>query len=83
MNVVVTLVVIAVAAAWAVAVYRRLLALRALVTGAWKRLEVDQSNDAIKTVYNKHVAKYNDALAGFPGNIVAMLAGLKPARRFD
>jgi hypothetical protein len=81
-NVVFTLVVLAVAAAWMLAVYRRLLSLRALVTGAWQRLEADQSNEAIKTVYNKHVAMYNDALAGFPANVVAMLAGLKPARRF-
>ena len=82
MNVLFTLVVIGIAAAWAVMVYRRLLSLRDQVKLAWQRLETDQSNEAIKTVYNKHVAVYNGALEGFPANIVAMLAGLKPARRF-
>ena len=82
MNVLFTLVVFAVAAAWALMVYRRLVRLRNQVKLAWVRLEADQSNEAIKTVYNKHVAMYNDALAGFPANIVAMLASLKPARRF-
>lgn len=82
MNVLFTLVVLVVIAAWALMIYRRLVSLRNQVKLAWKRLEADQSNDAIKTVYNKHVAMYNDALAGFPANIVAMLAALKPARRF-
>lgn len=82
MNVLFTLVVFVVIAAWALMIYRRLVSLRNQVKLAWKRLEADQSNDAIKTVYNKHVAMYNDALAGFPANIVAMLAALKPARRF-
>jgi len=81
-NVLFTLVVFAVAAAWALMVYRRLVSLRNHVKLAWKRLEADQSNEAIKTIYNKHVVIYNDALDGFPANIVAMVAGLKPARRF-
>jgi hypothetical protein len=81
-NVLFTLVVFAVAAAWALMVYRRLVWLRNQVKLAWTRLEADQSNEAIRTVYNKHVVMYNDALESFPANIVAMLAGLKPARRF-
>jgi hypothetical protein len=81
-NVLFTLVVFAVIAAWALMVYRRLVSLRNQVKLAWQRLEADQSNEAIKTVYNKHVVMYNDALDGFPANIVAMVAGLKPARRF-
>ena len=56
MNVLFTLVVFVVIAAWALMIYRRLVSLRNQVKLAWKRLEADQSNDAIKTVYNKHVA---------------------------
>ena len=82
MNVLFTLVVFAVAAAWALMVYRRLVWLRNQVKLAWTRLDADQSNEAIRTVYNKHVVMYNDALESFPANIVAMVAGLKPARRF-
>jgi hypothetical protein len=63
-------------------VYRRLVWLRNQVKLAWTRLDADQSNEAIKTVYNKHVVMYNDALESFPANIVAIVAGLKPARRF-
>jgi len=63
-------------------VYRRLVWLRNQVKLAWTRLDADQSNEAIRTVYNKHVVMYNDALESFPANIVAMVAGLKPARRF-
>jgi hypothetical protein len=78
-----TLAVLAVAGAWALTVYRRLLALRAQVKLAWKRLEADQSNDAIKSVYNKHVAIYNDALQSFPAYLIAPLASLRPARPFN
>ena len=82
MNVLVTLVVLAVVAAWSLVVYRRLLALREQVRLAWKRLEADQANEAVKTVYNKHVALYNGALESFPAYLVAPLAGLKPANPF-
>jgi hypothetical protein len=64
-------------------VYRRLLALREQVKLAWKRLDADQSSEAVKTVYNKHVAIYNDALASFPAYLIAPLVGLKPARPFN
>jgi len=49
---------------------------------AWKRLEADPSNDAVKTVYNKHVALYNSALESFPAYLLAPLAGLKTANLF-
>jgi hypothetical protein len=78
-----TLGILAAAAAWALAVYRRLLALRAQVKLAWKRLEAEQSNEAVKNVYNKHVKMYNDALESFPAYLIAPLAGLKPARPFN
>ena len=82
MNVLVTVVVFAAAAMWALAVYRRLARLREQVKLAWKRLEADTSNDAIKNVYNKHVASYNEALESFPAHLIAPLVGLKPARRY-
>jgi hypothetical protein len=81
-NVLVTVVAIAAAAMWALTVYRRLATLREQVTLAWKRLEADQSNDAVKNVYNKHVASYNEALESFPASLIAPVAGLKPARRY-
>lgn len=82
MQVLLTIVLIAAAAAWAAAVYRRLVYLRAQVTLAWKKLEADQSNEAVKTVYNKHVTLYNDALESFPAYLIAPLSGLKPANHF-
>jgi hypothetical protein len=36
----------------------------------------------VRSVYNKHVTIYNDALESFPASLVAPLAGLKPARHF-
>ena len=82
MNVVFTLVVFAVAAAWVLVVVRRLTQLREQVKLAWKRLEADQSNEAVKSVYNKHVVMYNEALDGFPANLVGPAAGFKPAKHF-
>jgi hypothetical protein len=81
-NVLVTLVVMAAVGAYALAVYRRLLRLRGQVKLAWEKLEADQSNDAIKNVYNRHVKIYNEALAAFPGYLIGPAAGLKPARFF-
>lgn len=83
MTVLFTLAVLAIVSVWALAVYRRVAALREQVKLAWKRLEADQSNEAIKNVYNKHVTIYNDALESFPAYLVAALAGLKPARPFN
>ena len=82
MSVIFTLVVLAAAGAWALTVYRRLVALREQVKLAWKRLEADQASEAVKTVYNNHVALYNSALESFPAYLIAPMAGLKPARRF-
>ena len=83
MSVIFTLVVLAAVGVWTLTVYRRLLALRAQVKLAWKRLEADQSNEAVKTVYNKHVALYNSALEAFPAYLIAPMTGLKPARLFN
>jgi hypothetical protein len=81
-NVVFTLVVLAVAAAWALVVVRRLTQLREQVTLAWKRLEADQSNEAVKSVYNKHVTIYNNALDAFPANLIGPAAGFTSAKHF-
>jgi hypothetical protein len=81
-QVLLTIILIGVAVAWALAVQQRLERLRREVRAAWKILELDQMNDAVKAVYNRHVAAYNAALETFPANIVAPLAGFKPARPF-
>ena len=83
MNVLFTLAVLAIIAGWATVVLRRLALLRGQVTLAWKRLEADLANEAIKNVYNKHVAIYNDALNAFPANLIGPLASFKPAKQFS
>ena len=83
MNVLFTLVIIAAAAAWALMVYRRLAALRQQVALAWKRLEPDQSNEAVKNVYNKHVTIYNNALNAFPASLLGPAAGFRSAKPFN
>ena len=83
MQVLLTVGLIAVLATWAVMVVRRLTRMREEVRLAWKKLETDQSNEAVKSVYNKHVAAYNNALQEFPANIVGPAAGFKPARMFS
>ena len=82
MNVVFTLVVFAAVGAWALVVVRRLGILRDQVKLAWQRLEADQSNEAVKSVYNKHVTLYNNALEAFPANLVGPAAGFKSAKHF-
>jgi hypothetical protein len=81
-QVLLTIVLIAAAAAWWVAVQRRLDRMRNEIKAAWKILESEQTNQAIKTVYNKHVSAYNAALESFPANIIGPLSGFKPARPF-
>ncbi len=83
MNVLFTIAIVLALGAWVSAVVARLSQLRRQVTQAWERLEVDTSNVAVRTVYNKHVALYNAALEGFPANIVGPAAGFKAARRFE
>jgi hypothetical protein len=81
-QVLLTIGVLAVIALWGIAVVRRLEKMRGEITHAWKRLEVDQSNEAVKTVYNRHVVKYNEALGSFPAYLFGPLFGFKPARHF-
>ena len=82
MQVLVTIVLIVGIAMWVIAVYSRLVRLRNNVTQAWKRLEADQTNAAIRTVYNNQVDAYNKALEGFSGGLIGGAAGFKPARPF-
>ena len=83
MNVAFTIVVFAGVAVWGFAIYNRLLRLRDRVKEAWRLLEADQSNDSAKAVYNRAVKTYNDALEGFPANVVGFAAGFKPAKHFQ
>ena len=82
MQVLLTIILIAAAAAWVLAIQQRLDRMRREVKAAWKLLEPNQTNDAAKAVYNRHVAAYNSALEVFPANIVAPLTGFKPAKPF-
>ena len=75
MNVVITFVVVFLAVLWGLAVYGRLVRLRALVKKAWTRRDPDG--------YAKMAAAYNAALAAFPANIVGGIAGFKPAKPFE
>lgn len=83
MNILFTIVLIAALAMWALAVFNRLARLREEVKLAWKRLEANQDDEAVRSVYNRHVAIYNDALAAFPASVIGPAAGFKPARRFE
>lgn len=83
MQVILTIVLIAGAAAWMLAVQRRLAQRRDEVKAAWKILETDQANAAVRSVYNKHVAAYNAALQAFPANLVGPFAGFKPAKSYE
>lgn len=83
MQVLLTLGLIAALAGWSFVVVRKLAKMRVEVQLAWKRLETDQANEAVKTVYNKHVNAYNGALEEFPASLIGWMAGFKPARAFD
>ncbi|MFM8535668.1 MAG: hypothetical protein ACKOEC_19115 [Acidimicrobiia bacterium] len=83
MQVLLTIVLIVAIAMWATAVYSHLVRLRNNVTQAWKRLEADQANAAIRAVYNKHAEVYNKTLAGFSGGLIGGAAGFKPAKPFS
>jgi hypothetical protein len=81
-QVILTIILIAAAAAWVLAVLQRLGRMRRDVTAAWKLLEPNQDSEAARTVYNRHVAAYNAALDSFPAYVIAPVSGFKPARPF-
>ncbi len=85
MNVLFTLAVLAVVAMWAMAVYSRLLRLRREILHEWKRLEArEKAGEAglDGARYNALARAYNNRLEGFPDNLIAGLAGFRPAQMF-
>lgn len=85
MNVLFTIAVLAIAALWALAIYSRLHRLRRQILTEWKQLDArEKAGEAgvDGTRYNELAAAYNATLEGFPENIVAGLAGFRPAQKF-
>ena len=85
MNVLFTLAVLAALAMWGLAVYNRLHRLRRQILSEWKQLDArEKAGDAgvDGKRYNDLAAAYNAALEAFPENIVAGLAGFRPAQMF-
>ena len=84
MNVLFTVVVLAGVGMWALASYTRLHRLRVQIFSEWKALDArekaGQGTDG--TRYNQLATAYNAALAAFPQNIIAGLAGFHPAQMF-
>lgn len=85
MNVLFTLAVLAALAMWGLAVYNRLHRLRRQILGEWKQLDArEKAGDAgvDGQRYNELAVAYNTALEAFPENIIAGLAGFRPAQMF-
>ncbi len=83
MNVLFTIAVLAVLAMWALAVYGRLHRQRREILMEWKQLDArEKAGDAALdgTHYNQLAAAYNAAIEGFPENLIAGLAGFRPAQ---
>lgn len=85
MNVLFTIAVFAVLAMWALAVHNRLRRLRRQILVEWQALEAretagDPGADGKR--YNQLAAAYNATIEGFPDNIIAGLAGFRPAQMF-
>ena len=85
MSVLFTLAVLAAVATWGVAIYNRLHRLRRLIWSEWKQLDAREGAGETGidgTRYNQLAASYNSALESFPENIIAGLAGFRPAQMF-
>ena len=84
MNVLFTIAVLAGVGMWAMASYARLHRLRRQILIEWKQLaaqgKAGEPTDG--TRYNGLAAVYNAALEAFPQNIIAGLAGFRPAQMF-
>ena len=84
MNVLFTILVLAGVGMWALAIYNRLHRLRRQILSEWKDLDTrekaGQLTDGAR--YNKLAATYNAALDAFPQNLIAGLAGFRPAQMF-
>ena len=83
MNVVITVVLLAVVGVLWFAVYNRLIKLRKRVKDSWKALETRQDDQTLRDSYNAHVKTYNEVLETFPANMVALVSGFKPARIYE
>jgi len=84
-NVLFTVAVLAVVALWALAIHNRLHRLRRQILIEWKKLDArEKAGEAgvDGARYNELAAAYNAALEGFPENIIAGLAGFRPAQKF-
>jgi hypothetical protein len=81
-NVLFTIVVLLAAAMWGLAAFNRLVRLRAEVKAEFKRLEASAQTDADGKRYNDVAEKYNNAREAFPANIIASMAGFRPAQMF-
>jgi hypothetical protein len=84
-NVLLTLAFLAAVAMWALAIYNRLHRLRRQILSEWKQLDArekagDPAVDGAR--YNQLAVAYNAALEAFPDNLVAGLAGFRPAQKF-
>lgn len=85
MNVLFTIAVCAALALWALAAYNRLHRLRRQILVEWKQLDAREKAGEANldgTRYNALAAAYNTALEAFPDNIIAGLAGFRPAQKF-
>ena len=85
MNVLFTIAVLAVVAMWALASYHRLHRLRRQIFSEWKHLDAREKagDPAIDGAhYNQLAVAYNAALEAFPDNIIAAMAGFRPAQQF-
>lgn len=85
MSVLFTIAVLALLATWALAVYNRLHRLRRQILLEWKQLDAREKageTGVDGTRYNHLAAAYNAALDAFPANLIAGLAGLRPAQKF-
>lgn len=84
MNVLLTIAVLIGVGLWALAGYNRLFRLRRQILSEWQQLaareKAGQSTDG--TRYNELASAYNLALGVFPQNIIAGLAGFRPAQKF-
>ena len=82
MNVLFTIVVLVAAGMWGLAAYSRLVRLRVLIRAEFKRLEATEQTEADGKRYNVVAEQYNSALEAFPANIIASIAGFRPAQMF-
>ena len=84
MNVLFTIAVLAGVGMWALASYTRLHRLRRQIFREWKQLDAREKAGETTdgTRYNQLAAAYNAALEAFPQNLIAGLAGFRPAQMF-